>query len=113
MQNNKRFPDGAVFMTWGNKTSSALEEDLWFLYRLEELASKMPSGNGTFARSMVSSLCQPHHEMNLVCFPSQSSPTVPFQELHLKQEMHSSLSAGNSHNCVKQNLFFSWIVCQL
>jgi hypothetical protein len=37
VQQEKRFPDGAVLVEWGRST----DDDVWFLNKLEELAAKL------------------------------------------------------------------------
>jgi hypothetical protein len=37
VQQEKRFPDGAVLVEWGKSTG----DDVWFLNKLEELAAKL------------------------------------------------------------------------
>jgi hypothetical protein len=42
VQDKKRFPDGAVFMTWGKRPSDQ-QVDAWFREKVEDLASEMDS----------------------------------------------------------------------
>jgi hypothetical protein len=88
VQDKKRFPDGAVFMTWGKRPSDQ-QVDAWFRKKVEDLASEMDSGTvlPSCTQRIVDALTAPQQslrqalrdyqaEANSVCSHESMSSTL-------------------------------------